>query len=213
MEIKFSNLHPIYFSEDRSVHSNIWGQEVIIKPGEKIQIIAPSGSGKTSLIHFMYGIRREYNGSIMYNGKDVKQLTPDQLALYRQENLSIMFQDLRLFTNQTVFENIEVKRQLKPFHPPEKISSFAERLGVSHKLKMLCSTCSYGEQQRVAIVRCLMQPFDFLLLDEPFSNLDEINRKKAMDLILEEAKFRNAGILLADLKEIEFFPADKIFHL
>jgi len=213
VEIKFSNLHPVYFSEDRSVRSNIWGQEVIIKPGEKIQIIAPSGSGKTSLIHFMYGMRREYNGSIRYNGNDVKQFTPDQLALYRQENLSIMFQDLRLFNNQTVFENIEVKRQLKPFHTPEKIRSFAERLGVDHKLQMQCSTCSYGEQQRVAIVRCLMQPFDFLLLDEPFSNLDENNRKKAMELILEEAKLRNAGILLADLKEIEFFPADKVFHL
>ena len=161
----------------------------------------------------MYGLRHEYNGSIVYNGKNVKELSPDQLARYRQEHFSIMFQDLRLFTNQTVFQNIEVKRQLKPFHPIEKIASFAERLGVAHKLQMLCSTCSYGEQQRVAIVRCLMQPFDYLLLDEPFSNLDENNRRKAMDLILEEAKLRNAGILLADLKQIEFFPADKTFHL
>jgi putative ABC transport system ATP-binding protein len=195
------------------VRSNIWGQEVTIHPGEKIHIVAPSGSGKTSLIHFMYGLRREYNGSIVYNGKDVKQLSPDQLAVYRQEHLSIMFQDLRLFNNQTVFENIEVKRQLRPFHPSEKISVFAEKLGVAHKLQMLCSTCSYGEQQRVAIVRCLMQPFDFLLLDEPFSNLDDNNRRKAMDLILEEVKLRNAGIILADLKQLEFFPADKIFHL
>ena len=213
MNIKFSNLHPVYFSEDRSVRSNIWGQEVTISPGEKIQIVAPSGSGKTSLIHFMYGLRSEYNGSITYNGKDVKGLAPDQLAAYRQEHLSIMFQDLRLFTTQTVYQNIEVKRQLKPFHPEGKIAEFAERLGIAHKLQMSCSTCSYGEQQRVAIVRCLMQPFDFLLLDEPFSNLDDNNRKKAMELILEEAEKRNAGILLADLKQIDFFPADKIFHL
>jgi putative ABC transport system ATP-binding protein len=124
-----------------------------------------------------------------------------------------MFQDLRLFPNQTVFQNIEVKRQLNAYHPVNKIKEFAERLGVAHKLDMACSTCSYGEQQRVAIVRCLMQPFDFLLLDEPFSNLDENNRQKAMDLMLEEAEKRKAGILLADLKRIEFFPADKIFHL
>jgi putative ABC transport system ATP-binding protein len=213
MQIKFSNLHPVYFTEDRSVRSNIWGQEVKFNPGERIQIVAPSGSGKTSLIHFMYGLRKEYKGSISYNGENVKELSSDQLALYRQQHLSIMFQDLRLFPNQTVIMNIEVKRQLKPFHDSSKILDFANRLGVAHKLNMLCSTCSYGEQQRVAIIRCLMQPFDFLLLDEPFSNLDENNRKIAMDLILEEATNRKAGILLADLKAIEYFPADQLFHL
>ncbi len=213
MTIKLSNLHPLYFTEDRSVRSNIWGQQVTIKPGEKIHIVAPSGSGKTSLIHFLYGLRREYSGSIFYDQQDVQKLNPDQLASYRQEHLSVMFQDLRLFPSQTVQQNIEVKRQLKPFHPPEKISEFAERLGISHKLTMLCSTCSYGEQQRVAIVRSLMQPFNFILLDEPFSNLDDQNRVKAMDLILEETAKRNAGIILADLKRLEFFPADKILNL
>jgi putative ABC transport system ATP-binding protein len=213
MHITLRNVHPIYFSEDRSVKSNIWGQDMEIHPAEKIQIVAPSGSGKTSLIHFMYGIRREYNGSIAYNGNDIRRFSADELAKFRQQHLSIMFQDLRLFANQTVFQNIEVKRQLQPYHPADKISEFAERLGVRHKLEMLCSTCSYGEQQRIAIIRCLMQPFDVLLLDEPFSNLDEDNRKKAMDLMLEEAAKRNAAILLADLKQIEFFPADQIFHL
>ncbi|MGB8190552.1 MAG: ATP-binding cassette domain-containing protein, partial [Chitinophagaceae bacterium] len=198
---------------DRTVHSNIWGEELVLKPGEKVQIVAPSGSGKTSFIHFLYGLRKEYNGSIHYDGNDIRSLSPDQLAVYRQKHLSIMFQDLRLFTNQTVVQNIEIKRQLQPYHPPEKILEFTERLGVSHKLSMLCSTCSYGEQQRIAIVRSLMQPFDFILLDEPFSNLDENNRQKAMDLIVEEAGRRNAGVILADLKRIDFFPADKILHL
>ncbi len=213
MQIILRNLHPVYFTEDRSVTSNIWGQEVMIQPGEKIHIVAPSGSGKTSLIHFLYGLRKEYNGFISYNGREIKQLSADQLAVYRQQHLSIMFQDLRLFPNQTVYQNIEVKRQLNPYHPLGNINAFCERLGVAHKLQMLCSTCSYGEQQRIAIVRCLMQPFDFILLDEPFSNLDDDNRKKAMELILEETRKRNAGLILADLKQIEFFPADKIFHL
>lgn len=213
MNIKILNLHPVYFTEDRSVHSNIWGQDLVLKPGEKIQIVAPSGSGKTSFIHFLYGLRNEYNGTIHYNGHDIRSLNADQLAVYRQQHLSIIFQDLRLFLHQTVVQNIEIKRQLQPFHPPEKIALFAERLGVAHKLNMLCNTCSYGEQQRVAIVRSLMQPFDFILMDEPFSNLDDANREKAMQLILEEAEKRNAGIILADLKRIEFFPADRVLEL
>jgi len=213
MHLSIKNLHPLYFTEDRSVHSNIWGQELVLKPGEKVHIVAPSGSGKTSFIHFLYGLRHEYNGAIQYNGHDIRSLSRDDIAVYRQQHLSIVFQDLRLFLNQTVAQNIEIKRQLKPYHPPEKIALFAERLGVAHKLNMPCSTCSYGEQQRVAIVRSLMQPFNFILMDEPFSNLDDANREKAMQLILEEAEKRNAGIILADLKRLEFFPADKVLHL
>ena len=89
----------------------------------------------------------------------------------------------------------------------------AERLGIANKLNKLCKTCSYGEQQRIAIIRSLQQPFNVLLLDEPFSHLDENNRKIAMTLIEEEAAERNAGIILADLKPIEYFNAGKTLHL
>ena len=80
-------------------------------------------------------------------------------------------------------------------------------------VRKLVRTCSYGEQQRVAIIRALQQPFDFLLMDEPFSNLDDANRKKAMELIEEEVSKRNASIILADLKRLDFFAADRIVYL
>ena len=89
----------------------------------------------------------------------------------------------------------------------------AARLGIENKLNSLCRTCSYGEQQRVAIIRSLMQPFDFLLLDEPFSHLDNNNSMRAMELMLEEAKHRGAAIIFADLERIDYFPFTKIFHL
>ena len=89
----------------------------------------------------------------------------------------------------------------------------AAKLGIENKLNKLLRTCSYGEQQRVAIIRALQQPFEFLLMDEPFSNLDEANRKKAMELIEEEASKRNAAIILADLKKLDFFTADHIIYL
>ena len=89
----------------------------------------------------------------------------------------------------------------------------AKRLGIESKLNKLCKTCSYGEQQRIAIIRSLQQPFDFLLLDEPFSHLDETNRKLAMELIEEECAARKASIILADLKQVEYFHADKIIQL
>jgi len=89
----------------------------------------------------------------------------------------------------------------------------ASALGIENKLNKPVKTCSYGEQQRVAIIRALQQPFDFILMDEPFSNLDEANRKKAMDLVTEEVSKRNAGIILADLKKLDFYASDRIIHL
>jgi putative ABC transport system ATP-binding protein len=118
-----------------------------------------------------------------------------------------------LFLDQSVRENIELKRQLNPYHPAGKIDEMANRLGIANKLNRLAKTCSYGEQQRIAIIRSLMQPFDFLLLDEPFSNLDEVNRSKAFELIEEECKQRNASMLFADLKELDFFKGKRILKL
>ena len=89
----------------------------------------------------------------------------------------------------------------------------ARSLGIHNKLGKLAKTCSYGEQQRIAIIRALLQPFDFLLLDEPFSNLDDNNRIKVMDLIEAEATERKASILLVDLKPIEFFKPDRTLNL
>ena len=110
-------------------------------------------------------------------------------------------------------ENIEIKRILNPFHPEEQISVMAQRLGIENKLHQQVKTCSYGEQQRIAIIRALMQPFDFLLLDEPYSHLDEDNRKKAMNLIYEECEKRNAAMIFADLKPLDFFKEEKIIYL
>jgi len=89
----------------------------------------------------------------------------------------------------------------------------AKQLGIESKLEKLCCTCSYGEQQRVAIIRSLLQPFDFLLLDEPFSHLDDSNTKKAMALIEEEAAARNAAILLNDLRKIDHLKAERVLYL
>ena len=101
-------------------------------------------------------------------------------------------------------ENIEIKRILNPYHPAAEIEEMAEKLGIQNKLDQPAKTCSYGEQQRIAIIRALMQPFDFLLLDEPYSHLDEANRKKAMELIYEECEKRNAAMIFADLKMLIF---------
>lgn len=213
MYLQIQNLLPLYFEESKKQTSEIWGKDIRFEKGEMIKIVAPSGSGKTSLTHFVYGTRADYSGTILYNGLNTKEFSFENFASWRKDHMSIVFQDLRLFPEQTVFENIDIKRQLNPFHPAEKIKEMAVRLGIGKKLESKAKTCSYGEQQRVAIIRALMQPFDFLMLDEPFSHLDNVNRQIAMELMMEEAQTRGSTIILADLQRVDFFAYTKIFHL
>lgn len=213
MCLQLQNLLPLYFEESKKQTSEIWGKDLRFEKGEMVKIVAPSGSGKTSLTHFVYGTRSDYSGTITFNGNMTRQFSFENFANWRKDHFSIVFQDLRLFPEQTVFQNIDIKRQLNPFHPPEKIKEMAERLGIGKKLDCKAKTCSYGEQQRVAIIRALMQPFDFLMLDEPFSHLDNVNRLTGMELMMEEAQARKASIILADLERVDFFPYTKIFHL
>ena len=213
MQILLQEVIPTYFEKDQITGSEIWGKHITFNKGEHVHIVAPSGSGKTSLIHFIYGLRKDYTGNILYQNEDIHNFDLEKFSTFRQKNVSIIFQDLRLFPDQSVRDNIELKRQLSPYHPPQKIDEMAKHLGIANKLHRLAKTCSYGEQQRIAIIRSLMQPFDFLLLDEPFSNLDENNRRKAFELIYEECNRRNASMIFADLKLLEFFNNEKVLHL
>jgi len=213
MQILLDKVLPVFFEPGKVLQSQVWDKTITFSRCENIHIIAPSGSGKTSLIHFLYGLRNDYNGRISYDSSDIKNFDAEKFSVWRQQHISIVFQDLRLFTEQTVLQNLEIKRLLSPYHPEDNIVAMAKRLGIETKLNKLCKTCSYGEQQRIAIIRALQQPFDFLLLDEPFSHLDEANRRKAMELIEEESSKRNATIILADLREIEYFKAERTVHL
>lgn len=214
MQIHLQKIAPIFMDAVDFTSSQVWGKDIVFEKGQHVHIVAPSGSGKTSLIHFLYGLRNDYAGNIMYNlQEDYRSFDIEKKALLRQKHISIVFQDLRLFTEQTVMQNLEIKRVLNPYHSESKINTMAKRLGIESKLNKTCKTCSYGEQQRIAIIRALQQPFDFLLLDEPFSHLDEVNRIKAMELLEEEANLRGAAIILADLKEIEYFKAEQKYKV
>lgn len=212
MQITIKQLAPTFLEKEKIRRSEIWNKDISFNKGEKIQLIAPSGSGKTSFVHFLYGMRKDYTGAVLISGQEISKMNPEQTAAMRSGQMSIVFQDLRLFIDHSASENISIKRALNPFGE-DRMNEMAERLGIASKLKQAAGICSYGERQRIAIIRALQQPFDFIVLDEPFSHLDEANSKKALALIEEEAAKRNAGIILADLEAVPFYQADKTFHL
>lgn len=206
MQITLKNIIPIPLKENLSKRSSdVWNSTLTFESGMFVKIKAPSGTGKTTLMHYIYKLRADYEGNILWDNKDIKQIISDELASNRQQNISVIFQDLRLFENLTARENIELKRVLqKPYYEARKIDEMAERLDVLHILDQRTDICSYGEQQRIAIIRSLMQPFSILIMDEPFSHLDKNNAYKAAQLIGEECHKRNAGLILTDLDEDDF---------
>lgn len=214
--IQLNHLMPIPLQDKlRQRSSDIWNQDVTFKPGSFVKIKAPSGTGKTTLIHYLYHIRYDYTGTVQVNGQPWQAYSKNDIALIRQQELSIIFQDLRLFEQLTARENITLKSvmQPKPFYPPEKIDEMAARLNVTHILEQSGKTLSYGERQRIAIIRALVQPFQWLLMDEPFSHLDEENTRRAAALIADECKARNAGFILTDLDNDQHFTYDVHYHL
>ncbi len=215
MEITLKQVVPIPLKDTFTQrNSDVWNSELRFQHGQWIKIKAPSGTGKTTLTHILYKLRHDYSGQVLWDAQDLSGIVEDELATNRQQKISVIFQDLRLFANLTARENIELKRVLqKPYHEEKKIDEMAERLGVTHILDQRAGLCSYGEQQRIAIIRALMQPFEWLLMDEPFSHLDHANRAKAAELIAEECKKRNAGFILTDLEADTHFEYTKLLTL
>lgn len=215
MEIKLQGLIPIPLGGKLLTRtSDIWNTTVSFASQNWIKVLAPSGTGKTTLINTLYKLRHDYNGTVQLDNKDLKTINGDELATLRQQKVSIIFQDLRLFENLTARENIELKRVLqKPYYETTIIDEMANRLGITNILHQQAGICSYGEQQRIAIIRSLVQPFEWLLMDEPFSHLDNANRDKAVSLIQEECSKRKAGFILTDLDEDNLFDYNSTYRL
>lgn len=207
MQITLQHIVPIPLKEKVvEKTSDVWNTEQQFTSKEWVKIKAPSGTGKTTLTHIVYKLRNDFAGDVLWNGTSTKNIVGDVLAKIRQQQLSIIFQDLRLLPNLTARENIELNRVLQePYYDTNKIEEMAQQLGVEHVLQQRAGLCSYGEQQRIAIVRALMQPFEILLMDEPFSHLDKKNTSIAAELIATECTKRNAGFVLTDLDDDDHF--------
>ncbi len=146
-------------------------------------------------------MRKDYLGVASFDGKSIRELDHTGWSGIRINRLSCVFQDLQLFDELTALQNVQVKNCLTAHKSDEEVRQMFDVLGVADKISSPVSKLSRGQKQRVAILRALCQPFDFLLLDEPFSHLDRDNRARTADLILDECGKKGAGILLASLDE------------
>ena len=181
------------------LRSEVWGTDLAFTKGEVCLVEAASGRGKTSLCSFLYGWRDDYSGTILFDGKDIRSFRDSAWTKLRQTSLSLIFQELRLFPELTAYENVRIKNDLTGFKSRSWIEESFGRLGIGDQLGKKVKLMSFGQQQRVALVRALCQPFDFILCDEPVSHLDDGNSALLAGMLMEEAASRGAGVIVTSI--------------
>ena len=212
MDLKFEQLCPNVF-QDQILESELWNSSVQIRPAEQVMLHAPSGRGKTSFIYYLTGLRNDYSGAIFIDDKDIRTLTMSQWIDLRRTKLSVVYQDLQLFDQLTVKDNISMLPQFAQGYELESAHELLINLGIGEKWESKTGVLSFGQKQRLALVRSLMKPFDLLICDEPFSHLDEVNTSKCIDLIQRRVKEENAGVIISCLDDIKPFDRINTIHL
>lgn len=190
---------PEVFAGRDAIHSSVWHRQVSFKKGETYLVEAASGTGKSSLCSYLYGSRSDYQGIITFDQTNIRNLSTAQWTQIRKRHISHLFQDLRLFVELSVRENIQLKNQLTGFKSKKEINALLNELGIADKVNSPVAKLSFGQQQRVAFIRALCQPADFFMLDEPISHLDEDNAGIMGTLLLREAKAQGAGVIVTSI--------------
>ena len=199
MKIELNNVIPAPLAGISFNQKSVWGNNVSFSSENNYLVNAPSGTGKSTLVSVLFGTRNDFTGEVFIDGKSTKNISLRDWSQLRKNSIAVVFQDLRLFPELTALENILIKAKLAGSVSKEEILLNAEKFGIADRMNIRCRFLSLGQQQRVAILRALVQPFSFLLLDEPFSHLDEKNIELATALIMEACRKNNAGLLLTSL--------------
>jgi ABC-type lipoprotein export system ATPase subunit len=211
--ISLNNTLPRVFAGHDGIHSDVWLRNITFDRGKRYLICAESGTGKSSMCSYIYGYRQDYSGDILFDGSDIRALSIAQWCEIRQRHIAYLPQDMRLFGQLSAFENVQLKNRLTGFKSQQEIVDLFQALGIGDKMDSLASKLSIGQQQRVAIIRTLCKPCDFIILDEPVSHLDQDNNRTVAAIIEGEAARQGAGIIATSVGNHLKMEVDKTFNL
>lgn len=186
---------PRVFESEKIPDSQLWRRTLTLHRGKRYLVEAASGTGKSSLCAFLTGARNDYAGTIRFDNTDIRTIDTDTWQFIRRCRIAYLPQELALFPELTALQNIELKNNLTGHCEPQTIRQRLEQMGIAARTDFPVGRMSIGQQQRVAIIRALCQPFDFLLLDEPVSHLDAANNALAANMAVEEASRQGAAII------------------
>src|SRR5512143_1334672 len=173
--IDIRGVHKYYKSAAGDYHA-LKGIDLQVNAGEFVSIIGKSGSGKSTLLNMMSGIDRPSSGEVWVNGTAIHKLDENAMAIWRGENLGILFQFFQLLPSLSLLQNVILPMDLAGKYSPRERRARAEHLldivGLSDHRNKLPSMISGGQQQRAALARALANDPPLLVADEPTGNLD-----------------------------------------
>ncbi len=198
--IEIKNIHKTYRMGGQEVRA-LEGVSLKIEPGEFVAIMGPSGSGKSTMMHILGLLDVPDQGSYQLYGKEVSQLSQDQLAVLRRKAIGFVFQQFNLLARTSALENVALpqlysqkKRDL------EKSGRHLAQVGLGERVHHKPNELSGGQQQRVAIARSLINDPRILLADEPTGNLDSKSGKEIM-AILQDLNAQGITVILVTHEE------------
>ena len=183
--LSVKNLSKIYGDENNHVIA-LDNVSFDVEIGEFIAIIGASGSGKSTLLHQIGGVDHPSSGKVIINNTDIYTLNENDLAIFRRNEIGLIYQFYNLIPVLNVKENITLPLQLAHQKVDQKrFNTLIEQLGLSNRLNHLPNQLSGGQQQRVSIARALINQPSLVLADEPTGNLDSKNSDEIIRLLKE----------------------------
>jgi putative ABC transport system ATP-binding protein len=185
--IRLTSIHKAYDPETSG--AVLKGLNLEIPEGQFVAILGQSGSGKTTLLNIIGGLDRDFTGSAMVDGRELKTMKDRELSRFRNTTIGFVFQTFNLLPHLPCAANVAFPAFFSPRISGRKMDSMAreamERVGISHKARAFPNKLSGGEKQRVAIARALFQKPRVLLADEPTGNLDSKTGRHIMDIFMQ----------------------------
>ena len=177
------------------------GVSLRVEPAEVVAIVGPSGSGKTSLLMLLAGLERATSGTVLVRGRDLSELSEDDLARFRRKTLGIVFQSFHLIPSLSALDNVGLALEIASPELSSKdvrdaASAALAAVGLGERLDHRPTALSGGEQQRVGLARAMVANPPLLLADEPTGNLDQKTGGVVVDLMFDLARKQGTAVVL-----------------
>ncbi|GAA3410281.1 ABC transporter ATP-binding protein [Paenibacillus hodogayensis] len=158
-----------------------------VESGQRIALMGPSGSGKSTLLHLIGGVLKADSGELRVGSFELHRMREPARDSFRAANIGYMFQDFHLIPSLSARQNVELvmDRKLARRERQDRIEHWFERVGLTERMNHLPSQLSRGQQQRVAMIRALVNRPPLVLADEPTGSLDRVTAEKVMALLLQ----------------------------